>query len=45
MTEAVGYCQGRMAWSLATQSGEKAGAEEGSAVPVASKNRLVASTR
>src|ERR1017187_3442209 len=44
-TEAVRYCQGRMAGSLVTQSSEKIGADEGSAVPVASKNRLAASTR
>jgi hypothetical protein len=43
--EAVRYCQGRMARSLVAQSGEKASAEEGSALPVASQNRLAASTR
>ena len=37
----------RAGWpgSLVTQSSEKIGADEGSAVPVASKNRLAASTR
>jgi hypothetical protein len=45
MTEAVRYCQGRMAGPLVTQSGEQPGAEEGLAVSVASKNRLAASTR
>ena len=35
----------RMARSLVTHSGEASGADEGSAVPVASKNSLAASTR
>src|ERR1017187_8350246 len=37
MTEAVRYCQGRMALSLASKSGEKSGVEDGSARAVSAK--------
>jgi hypothetical protein len=41
----IRYCHGRMAGSVVAHSGKLSGADEGSAVAVASKNRLAASTR